>query len=1028
MVDKLLNVILNNKLLLIVVSIFIMFFGIFSYSQLSVEAFPDVSPNLVQVFTVTDGLAPEEIETYVTIAVESAMSGLPGIKKIRSVSNFGLSVVNIYFEDNLDIYFARQLVNERLQEAKEKIPNGFGEPELGPVSTGMGLILFYYIEDSTGQYSLEELRTLQDWVVKLQLQNVPGVTEVLGIGGYEKQFHVNINPNALIKYDVTIEDVIHVIESNNLNIGAQFLEKNDEEYIVRSSGLITKIEDIKKLVVKSDDSVSVYLHDIASIKVGGATRRGLQTRNGMGEVVSGMVVKLYGSNSSSVIGQVEQKLSHINKSLPDGLKIVPYYEQKTLVEACVKTVRNALVQGIALVVLVLFLFMGSIRPSVVVGLAIPFSILVAFIGMNYFGISANLMSFGGLAIAIGMLVDATIVIVENINRQLKESGDEKPSHKLILKSVQEVLRPILIAVLTVIVVFLPLFTLQGVEGTTFRPLAYSIALAMGGALIYAICLAPLLSLLLLKKSGDVAPRFNAQIERLKQTYTYQLQKLIEAPKKVIKFSVGLLFIGSIAFIGIGSEFTPSLKEGTLVLRLTMAPSIALKKSKELTLLVEKRLMNIHEVEGVVSRIGRGEVGAHTDPVNSSEMYILLKPKKQWRVRNQEKLEVLIREELGDIPGAMTNFTQPIAMSIDELLEGIRAELSIKLFGEDLDQLKKAAGEIAEKIKGLKGASDVQVDQVTGIPQLLITIDRHKISRFGLSLSDVQRVIQTSVGGVQVGDVFDGAKRFPIQVRLDESYRQSKSDIEQLIVRGPKGALIPLSQLATIKEVVGPRQITRENNQRFISIQCNVEGRDIGSFVKEGQRLIERQLELPSGYSVVWGGQFELQRQANKRFLVVIPITLLVIVFLLYLSFNSAKSVALILVNIPLALVGGIIGLWITGQNLSVPSSVGFIALFGIALGNGMVLVSYLNKLAISNDRDIKLVALEGALRRINPVLMTTITTTLGLIPLLLSTGSGSEIQRPLAIVVMSGLLTSTLVTLFVIPAIYQWFVPTNKAK
>lgn len=1024
--NTVLHVILKNKLMVIVLGVLIMVAGYFSYTKLSVDAFPDVSPNLVQVFTVTDGLAPEEIETYVTFPVESAMNGLPGIKKIRSVSNFGLSVVNIYFEDAMDIYFVRQLVNERLQEARAHIPDGFGEPELGPISTGMGLILFYYLDDATGKYSLEELRTIQDWVVKVQLQTVPGVTEVLGIGGYEKQFQVKLNPNALIKYDVTIEDVIRTIKSNNVTVGAQFIEKNDEEYIVRSTGLLTKREDIKNLVVKTNNGVPVYVSDIASLSVGGAIRRGLQTRNGLGEVISGMVVKLYGANSSTVIGLVEEKLETINKSLPEGLKIVPYYEQKTLVEACVKTVTQALLQGIVLVMFVLVAFMQSLRPSIVVGLSIPFSVLFAFIGMRYVGISANLMSFGGLAIAIGMLVDATIVIVENIDRHLKDSDKHRACSALVLTSVMEVIRPILMAVTIIIVVFLPLFTLQGVEGKTFRPLAYTIALAMGGALLYAVFIAPVLSYLVLKKKETHSVLFKHPFERLNQWYVRGLQSFINAPKNAVVISGGLLILGSIGFAQLGSEFTPTLQEGTSILRLTMAPSIALNKSKEMTLLVEKRLMKIPEITGVVSRIGRGEVGAHADPVNSAEMVILLAPKDQWRVKNQMELQALIRDELGDIPGVMTNFTQPIAMSVDELLEGVRAELAIKLFGDDLEQLKLTAETIAEKIRTIQGASDVQVDQITGVPQLLITIDRAKISRFGISLSDVQHVIQTAVGGTDVSYVFDGVKRFPIQVRLDDSYRQSKSDVEQLIIRGPKGELIPLSHLADIKEVVGPRQITRENNQRFISIQCNVEGRDIGSFVAEGQQLIRDHIQLPPGYTTVWGGQFELQQQANKRFAVVIPMTLALIVFLLYVSFNSAKSVGLILLNIPLALVGGVIALWITGQHVSVPSSVGFIALFGIALGNGMVLVSYLNQLFTVDHSDIKKLSLEGALRRTKPVLMTTATTALGLIPLLLSTGTGSEIQRPLATVVMGGLTTSTLVTLFVIPAIYRWFSPIKQ--
>lgn len=1026
---KLIQFVLGNKLMMIVMAILIMATGIFSYLKLPIDAFPDVSPNLVQVFTETDGLAPEEIETYVTFPIETAMNGLPGIVKVRSISNFGLSVVNIYFKENMDIYFARQLVNERLQEAREQIPNGFGEPELGPISTGMGLILFYYLEDSTGKYSLEELRTIQDWVIKLQLQNVAGVTEVLGIGGYEKQFQVNINPSALIEYNVTMADIIDKIESNNLNVGAQFIEKNDEEFIVRSTGLITKIEDIQNLAIKSQNGIPVLLKSLATIEVGGAVRRGLQTRNGLGEVISGMVVKLYGTNSSTVIGDVEDKLHTINKSLPEGLKIVPYYEQKTLVQACIQTVTSALVQGIILVIIILFVFMGSIRPSLVVALSIPFSVLFAFIGMNYFGVSANLMSFGGLAIAIGMLVDATIVVVENIDNHLKKGNAHNSQSQFVLDAFLEVIKPILMAVFIIVVVFLPLFTLQGVEGKMFRPLAYTIALAMGGALLYAVFVAPVLSYLLLKKSPEKTSLDSGtkKIEAIKNRYSGALQTLIEKPKKAIWLSVGMVMIGLVAFLQLGSEFTPTLQEGTMVLRLTMAPSISLTKSQETTSIVEKRLMKIPEISGVVSRIGRGEVGAHADPVNSAEMYILLHPKSKWRAPNQAKLQSLIRDELGPIPGVMTNFTQPIAMTIDELLEGVRAELAIKVFGDNLDKLKEIADEIAEKIQTIEGAADVQVDQVTGVPQLLITINRDEIARYGIPLSDVQHTIQTAIGGKKVSQLFDGVKRFDIQVRLMENFRQSKADVEQLIIRGPKGEMIPLSQLANIREVLGPRQITRENNQRFITIQCNVNQRDIVSFVKEGQRLIQEQISMPTGYFALWGGQFELQRQANKRFAVVIPVTLALIVFLLYLSFNSAKSVGLILLNIPLALVGGIVSLWITGQNLSVPSSVGFIALFGIALGNGMVLVSHLNQLS-KNNSNIEVLSFNGALRRAKPVLMTSATTALGLIPLLLSTGTGSEIQRPLATVVMGGLITSTIVTLFVIPAIYRWFIPIQNKQ
>ncbi len=1008
-----------------VLAVVVMVGGAMSYQKLPIDAFPDVSPNLVQVFTVTEGLAPEEIEKYVTFPVETAMNGLPSVEKIRSVSNFGLSVVNIYFEDAMDLYFARQLVNERLFEAREQIPEGFGEPELGPIATGMGLVLFYYLEDTTGKRSLEELRSIQDWIIKFQLQNVPGVTEVLGIGGFEKQFHVVVNPHALLKYHVTLPEVIEKIRANNLNVGAQFIEKNSEEYIVRSLGLATSIEDISNIVIASENGTPIFLKDLAEIKIGGALRRGLQTRNGIEEVVAGMVVKLFGTNSSTVISEVEKSVTRLNESLPDGLKIVPYYEQKSLVMACVKTVTDALLQGIFLVILVLFAFMGGIRPSLVVALSIPFSVLFALIGMHWFGISANLMSFGGLAIAIGLMVDGTIVLVENIDRILKKPATNETKVQSVSRACIEVAKPILFAIAIIIVVFFPLFTLQGVEGKTFKPLAFTIAFSMLGSLIFALLIAPALSFFLMKK-----PRSKSKVGT--QSHEVWIVRKIQAPyKRLLQFfiskrsyAIGLailfMLIGTVIFPKLGSEFTPKLQEGTLVLRLSMAPSIALSESKRLTMVIEKRLMKVHEITGVVSRIGRGEVGAHADPVNSAEMYILLKPKNKWRVKTQKGLEELIRNDLGKIPGILTNFTQPIAMTVDELLEGVRAELAVKLFGDDLSLLKNTADNIASVIQKVEGAKDVQVDQVAGTPQLQIKINRQAIAKYGVNVADVQGLISSAIGGETVGQVFEGIRRFDILIRFKPDFRQTKEAISGLLIDGPNALKIPLSQLATIEEVIGPRQITRENNQRFISIQCNVTGRDIGSFVEDAQLAIKQNIEMPPGYFTSWGGQFRLQQEANKRFAVVIPITILMVFFLLFLSFNSIKNALLILLNIPLALVGGVVALWITGQNLSVPSSVGFIALFGIALGNGMVLVTYLNQL-VREGVSIDEASTEAALLRLKPVLMTASTTALGLIPLLLSFGTGSEVQRPLATVVVGGLITSTVLTLLVIPAIYKWF-------
>jgi len=1017
--------VLHRRLVIVVLALLVIVAGYFSYTKLPVDAFPDVSPNLVQVFTTTEGLAPEEVEKYVTYPVEVAMAGLPGVEKVRSVSNFGLSVVNIYFKDGLDIYFCRQVVSERLQEAREQIPAGFGEPGMGPISTGMGLVLFYYLDDTTGTHSLEEMRTIQDWIVKFNLQTVPGVTEVLGIGGYEKQYDADVDPVGLQRYDLTLNEVIERIEANNLNVGAQFIEKNAEELIVRSVGLANGIDDLNDIVVKTEDGRPVYLRDVAKVEIGGAIRRGLQTRNGEGEVVSGMVVKLFGANASTVIEKVENKIAEINTILPEGVGIVPYYQQKEIVEASVKTVLSALIQGIVLVALVLLVFMGGFRPSVVVAISIPFSVMFAIIAMKQLGMSANLMSLGGLAIAIGMMVDGTIVMVENIDRLLREADPDEPRLHVVRRACQEVLRPITFAVVIIIVVFLPLFTLQGVEGKTFRPLAYTVALAMLGSLLFAVIVAPVLGQLLMRRPHSVKKGTVSKepllIRGLHKVYHPVVRLFVRWRILAIGLAVLLIGLGAAVYPKLGSEFTPRLREGTIIARLTMAPSIALTESKRVTMIAERRLMKIPEVREVVTRIGRGEVGAHADPVNSAEMYVLLKPKEEWRVPgDQEQMEKYVRDALAGFPGVLVNLTQPIEMTVDELLEGVKAELAVKLFGEDMDVLKQTADAIAATVREVPGAADVQVDQVSGVPQLLIRPDREAIARYGLNLSDVQDVIRTAVGGTEAGTIFEGIRQYNIYVRYQPEARNNMEAIKEILVQAPDGMRVPLDQLATVKEIIGPRQITREDNQRFITVQCNVEGRDIGSFVEEAQSKIDAEIDLPAGYLTTWGGEFRLQQEANKRLAVVVPITLGIIALLLYMSFNSLMNTLLILLNIPLALVGGIIALWMSGQNLSVPSSVGFIALLGIAVENGMVLVTYLNQL-VRDGVEINEASVRGACLRLRPVLMTAITTALGLVPLLLASGTGSEVQRPLATVVIGGLVTSTILTLLVIPALYKWF-------
>ncbi len=1038
MIEKLIDLALRSRLLVIMLMLLVMAAGYWSYRQLPVDAFPDVSPNLVQVFTLTEGLAPEEIERYVTYPVEAAMTGLPGVAEIRSISNFGLSVVNIYFEDDLDIYFTRRLVGERLAEARAHIPAGFGEPEMGPISTGMGLILYYYLEDTTGTHTLEELRTIQDWIVKYQLQTVPGVTEVLGIGGQEKQFQINIDPQALLRYDLALHDVIERIEANNVSVGAQYLEQAGEELVVRSEGLAHGVDDLALIVVKTERGRPVYLRDIADVTTGGAIRRGLQTLNGEKEVVAGMVVQLYGANASTVIERVEAKLAQVQQALPEGVRIVPYYEQRELVQASVATVQNALVQGVALVALILLAFMGGLRPSIVVALSIPFSVLLATLAMGWLDLSANLMSLGGLAIAIGMMVDGTIVMVENVDRLLHEAGPDEPRGQVVARACREVGRPIVFAIAIIVIVFLPLMTLQGVEGKTFRPLAYTVALAMFGSLVFAVLGAPVLADLLMRprprkdqatSTSTTTPSSSANepliVRALLVLYRPVVSLCVRHRIMAVVLALALLGAGVLVFPRLGSEFTPRLNEGDLIVNLTMAPSISLEETKRLTLIVERRLMQIPEIQAVVSRIGRGEVGAHADPINSVHSLVVLKARDQWRADfDQTAIEEDVRQRLANMPGVLVNLTQPIQLSVDELVGGVKAELAVKLYGQDLDLLKTKGEEIAAVLRELPGAADVQTEQVTGAPQLLIRPQRQALARHGVNLAEVQETIAAAIGGVAAGQVFDGVQRFDIYVRYQEAYRRTPEDIARLLIVTPTGQRIPLGDLATIESLIGPRQITRENNQRFTTVQANVVGRDIGSFVADAQAAINAKVTLPIGYFTTWGGQFELAQEANRRLAIVVPITLGLICLLLYLSFGSLRSTALILLNIPLALVGGVLGLWLAGENLSVPASVGFIALFGIALENGMVLVTYLNQL-VEAGQPIDRACVEGAALRVRPVLMTASTTALGLIPLLLATGAGSEVQRPLATVVIGGLVTSTLLTLLVLPALYRWFAPRS---
>lgn len=1015
----------GGRLLAAIAALALSIGGLFAFRSLPVDAFPDPSPSLVQVFTETEGLSPEEVERYVTYPIETAMSGLPKVDEIRSTSNFGLSVINIYFEDGTDVYFARQVVGERLGEAADAIPDGFGTPKMGPISTGLGIIMYYRLVDETGERSLVELREIADWMIKYPLQSVEGVTEVLSLGGFEKQYQVRLDPDQLTSYDLSVGEVIAALESANRTAGAQFIEIGAEQYTVRGVGLARSLDDLRETPVKTVDGRTVRVSDLGEVAIGGGVRQGLATANGEGETVAGLVLKLYGTNTSEVIENAQARFDEINQSLPDGVKAVPYYDQGTLVKKAAATVTTALWQGALLVAVIVFLFLGGWRPSLVVVMAIPFSVGFAFIAMKALGIGANLMTLGGVAIAIGMMVDGAIVIAENVDRGLRERREGEDSRTTVARASAEVIAPLIAAVAVVIIVFLPLFSLQGTEGKTFRPLAASAALAMTGSLIYAALIAPAMALGLMRPpKSNSHERDSRLVSLIKPLAAFFVRRRLAA----VGLAGVLLLVGGLSATRLGSEFTPALEEGDVLLRVTMAPSISLTEAKETSTRIETRLLEAFpEISSIVSRIGRGEVGAHADPVNSIEAFVALKPRSEWRNGiSPDELRASISENLGGFPGVRVNVGQPIAMSVDELLTGTKAQLAVKIFGPDTEVLLEGSQDLQSILQEIPGATDVQADQITGAPQLVVSLNRPALGRYGLSVEEALDALRSGVGGAEAGAVFEGVRQFPVIVRYAEEDRNTPAAIGRIILESSSGARVPLESVANIREIVGPRQITRENGERFITVQLNVRGRDIGSYVADAQQSVASQLDLPAGYRVEWGGQFELQQEANARFAVVIPITLGIVFLILLLTFGRMKSAILILLNIPLALTGGAMALWIAGLPISVPATVGFIALFGIALGNGMVLVSFMDDFA-REGRGRDELAVEAAGLRARPVLMTALTTALGLAPLLFASGVGAEVQRPLATVVMGGLVSSTVLTLLVLPALHRWFAPKPDA-
>ena len=1057
MIDRILAFSLKNRLLVALLGIGILGGGALALTKLPIDAFPDVSPVLVQVITVTPGLAPEEVEKLVTYPVEVSMNGMPGVSHTKSLSTFGLSQVSVYFKDDVDIYFARQLVLEKLQEAKEQIPPGIGEPRLGPITTGLGQVYQYVVRDSTGRLDNTELRTIQDWIVRYNLRTVPGVADVISIGGDVKQYQVQVDPRALRQYGVTLADVHEALGANNRNVGGGFIVRGPEEYLIRGIGLAESLDDLGDIIVAKRGGSPVYVRNIAAVVFGPEVRRGAVTMNGKGEVVTGIVLKRIYENTSQVIAAVKAKVGDINKSLPPGVRVEPYYDQSELVSRAVGTVREALIEGAVLIVVVLFLFLGNVRSSLIVTSMLPLSLLLAFMLMQYAGLSANLMSLGGLAIGIGMMVDGGVVMVENVYRHLSEARHALGTHRddagvgsgepvfaygkdavnkpvaepaaerfhestphLILRSAKEVGRPIVFAIAIIILVFLPLFTLEGVEGKMFRPMAFAISFAMVGSLVFSLTVIPVLCSFFLKGGNEEDTWI---MRRIKRPYLPALRWSLRNRKKTLLGALAALAVSLAVVPFLGTEFVPVLEEGSIMLRPTLAPSAGLDETVRTTAKLERMLLSsFPEVKDVVSQSGRAEAGGDPDPVNSSMVLVTLQPNDEWKTgRTKAELVEAMEQRLAKYPGIALSFTQPIAMRVDELISGVRAQLAITLFGDDLDQLVKTADEIQDVVARVPGAVDIQTEQVTGQPQLQIRVEREAISRYGLNVDDVLEAVQTAIGGEEAGQVYEGVRRFDVNLRLQEPYRRDLNEIGSLIIPGPDdGSSVPLSEVADARVVTGPKQISHDNGQRRIVIQLNVRGRDLGGFVADAQRAIAAKVSLPAGYFVTWGGQFENQQRAMKRLMIIVPITIGLIYLLLFSSFGSLKQAGLIILNVPFALIGGIFGLLISRQYLSVPASVGFIALFGVAVLNGVVLVSYINSLR-QEGKSVHDAVYEGTVLRLRPVLMTATVAILGLLPLLFSSGAGSEVQRPLAAVVVGGLITSTALTLLLLPTLYGWF-------
>jgi len=1036
MLNKIIHFSIKNKLIIGVMTLALIVWGLWSASKLPVDALPDVTNNQVQVITRAPTLAAQEVEQFITYPVERSLSNIQGIEEMRSFSRFGLSVITIVFKENMDIYFARQLISEKINEAEEQIPKGMGSPEMGPVTTGLGEIYQYVIHPRKGseqKYSAMDLRTMQDWIVGRQLTGIPGVAEVTGFGGISKQYEVAVSPERLKAMNVTIPEVFNALEKNNENTGGAYIDRKPNAYFIRGVGLVKTFADIESIVIKKQSGVPVLIRDVATVQFGSPPRYGALTYNGEKEVVGGIVLMMKGANSASVVKLVKERMITVQKSLPEDVEIEAFLDRTNLIDRAINTVKTNLVEGALIVILILVLFLGNFRAGLIVASAIPLSLLFALALMNLFGVSANLMSLG--AIDFGLIVDGAVIIVEATLHYLglkTVTGklSQQQMDEAVEGSAKKMMSSAAFGQIIILIVYLPILSLQGVEGKMFRPMAETVGFAILGALILSLTYIPMMSALFLSKNTSHKRNFSDRMmDFFQRVYTPVLKGAIKIKYTVVGIAVALLIISLITFKNMGGEFIPTLEEGDYAIEFVLPQGSSLSQTTETVMLAERMLLKFPEVKMVVGKTGAADIATDPMPPEASDLMVILKPKKEWKTtKDFYELAEIIGEKLSTIPGVIAEPSQPIQMRFNELMTGIRQDVAIKIFGENLDTLVAYADKVAAVIGPIKGITQPQVERVDGLPQITIEYDRGKIAGYGLNIEEINHVISTAFAGEEAGVVFENERKFDLVLRLDSAHRTNLSDVSELFIPLGDGNQIPLSQVATVSFKTGPAQISREAGKRRIYVSFNVSGRDVASVVEEAQEKLNQKVKLPPGYYYTYGGTFENLQKASARLMIVVPLALLLIFFMLYLTFRSIKDASLIFTAIPMSAIGGIFALLIRGMPFSISGGVGFIALFGVAVLNGIVLISTFNQLEKDGMKDIFQRVWEGTKMRLRPVLMTASVAALGFIPMALSSGAGAEVQKPLATVVIGGLITATLLTLLVLPCLYILFSKKNKMK